>query len=547
MRLSSWLRPWGAGRAPRGPAERRPAAPRFRPRAETLEDRWLPSQVNLTVSSLADSGPGTLRAAILAADMGGPSDKFTIGFSVSGTIDLQSPLPDLDNSIAIQGPGGSSPTVELDAASPFTAAIVTVDAGQTASLSGLTIAGGDAGGITNEGTLTVANSAVINCSVAPPGPFGISFGGGIENLGGTLTVSGCTLSGDTATFGGGIDNQGTATVTATTLSGNSAARGGGIRNSGTLTVSACTLSDNNGEGGGIYNQGTAAVTGSTFTGNTAFPGGDGGGIANFGGGLTVADSTFSGNSAPDETLSNGFVQIFGEGGAIFTSGTATVTDCTLSCNSAGFGGGIAAGGTLVVRGSTLWGNAAVDSGGGLFSAFGGTATVKQSTLSGNTAGFAGGGRFFNSGGAIANEDSALTVQQSTLSGNDAAADGGGIFNTGGTVTVQGSTLSGNSAAEGGAIYNDTAGTVTVQGGTLTGNTATDSGGGLSNAGTATVQESTLSGNAAGSDGGGIFNGASGTLAVKDGTVLGNAAPGGADLYTLGSLALDDSTVGVLGP
>ena len=31
------------------------------------------------------------------------------------------------------------------------------------------------------------------------------------------------------------------------------------------------------------------------------------------------------------------------------------------------------------------------------------------------------------------------------------------------------------------------------------------------------------------------------------SVLGNAAPSGADLYTLGSLALDDSTVGVIGP
>jgi hypothetical protein len=76
---------------------------------EALEDRRLLSQVNLTVSSLADSGPGTLRAAIVAADAGKPSDKFTIGFSMTGTVDLQSPLPDLNNNIAIQGPGGEQP------------------------------------------------------------------------------------------------------------------------------------------------------------------------------------------------------------------------------------------------------------------------------------------------------------------------------------------------------------------------------------------------------------------------------------------------------
>jgi hypothetical protein len=56
----------------------------------------------------------------------------------------------------------------------------------------------------------------------------------------------------------------------------------------------------------------------------------------------------------------------------------------------------------------------------------------------------------------------------------------------------------------------------------------------------------LSGNIAGS-GGGLFNGASGTLSVKDSTVLGNTAPSGADVYSLGVLSLDDSTVGVLGP
>jgi hypothetical protein len=110
-------------------ADRRPPN-RFRPRLEGLEDRWLPSQVGLTVSSLADSGLGTLRAAILTADADlKPSDQFTIGFSVSGTIDLQSPLPDLNNSIAIQGPGASSLTVMRDSAFLFTSAIITVDAG----------------------------------------------------------------------------------------------------------------------------------------------------------------------------------------------------------------------------------------------------------------------------------------------------------------------------------------------------------------------------------------------------------------------------------
>src|SRR5262249_13135299 len=149
MGFSSWLRNRTSTRAPRGRQQHRAAAPLFRPRLEALEDRNVPSQVSLTVSSLADAGPGSLRAALQTADAGSQSDKFTIGFGVTGTIDLQSPLPDLDNTIAIQGPGACSLTIQRDAAFVFASAIVTEDAGQTASLSGLTIVNGDAGGIAN--------------------------------------------------------------------------------------------------------------------------------------------------------------------------------------------------------------------------------------------------------------------------------------------------------------------------------------------------------------------------------------------------------------
>ena len=180
MWFSSWLgkRQLAAasGRGRRSPRKR----PTYRPRVEALEDRWVPAQVKLTVTSLADSGTGTLRAAIQTADAGSPSDKFTISFAVTGTIDLQTVLPDLSNSITIQGPGASSLTVERAAGASFSSAIVTVDAGQTASLSGLTIANGNTGGISNDD--------------------------------GTLTVSGCTFFGNSGQNGGGISNTGTVTM-----------------------------------------------------------------------------------------------------------------------------------------------------------------------------------------------------------------------------------------------------------------------------------------------------------------------------------------------
>src|SRR5262249_13814948 len=75
MSLFTWLRNRPSTRAPGSRAQPRPAAARFRPRLEALEDRWLPSQVALTVTTLADEmdpndGALSLREAILMADAG---------------------------------------------------------------------------------------------------------------------------------------------------------------------------------------------------------------------------------------------------------------------------------------------------------------------------------------------------------------------------------------------------------------------------------------------------------------------------------------------
>jgi hypothetical protein len=287
---SSWLakrqRSTTSGRS-RAPSRPRPTS---RPRLEALEDRWLPSQVSLTVSSLADSGPGTLRAAILSADAGKANDKFTISFTVTGTIDLQSPLPDLNNSITIQGPGASSLTVEPAAGASFVSAIVAVDAGQTASLSGLTIAKGTNGGIHNFGTLTVTNCAIVNNLVVSNDGSQSGEGGGIDSLGGTLTVSRTPFSGNSASFAGGIFSSGSTTISGCMVSGNSAlgfddplthnhipGSGGGIAVFGSFTVSGCTFSGNStdGAGGGMQASGLqgATVSNCTLCGNSAFWGG----------------------------------------------------------------------------------------------------------------------------------------------------------------------------------------------------------------------------------------------------------------------------------
>jgi CSLREA domain-containing protein len=88
------------------------------------------------------------------------------------------------------------------------------------------------------------------------------------------------------------------------------------------------------------------------------------------------------------------------------------------------------------------GNSGSGSGGGIFNN-GGTVTLTNSTVSGNSA--VNGGGIFNFG--------TVTITNSTISGNSANNIGGGIFNNGGTVTLTNSTVSGNSAGNGGGIAN----------------------------------------------------------------------------------------------
>jgi VCBS repeat-containing protein/predicted outer membrane repeat protein len=228
---------------------------------------------SLAVTNTNDSGAGSLRQAITDAASGD-----TITFNLSGcpcTITLASQL-EINKALTITGPGASTMTISGNNA----VRVFNVVAGGALNLSGVTVANGNAAGLTD--------------------------GGGIFNFGGTVTVSNSAFSGNSARYGGAIDTtQGTLTVTNSTFSNNTAriADGGGISIfEGTATVTNSTFSSNTaseGSGGGIsLFIGTLTVTGSTFSGNSA--GREGGGIYNFfDGALTVSNSTFSGNTASE--------------------------------------------------------------------------------------------------------------------------------------------------------------------------------------------------------------------------------------------------------
>ena len=98
----------------RGPAD---ASALARPAPGATGRAGRPALITLTVTSRADSGTGTLRDSITTANHD-TADEYVINFGVTGTINLATALPDLDNNITIQGPGASSLTVQRDAMLP---------------------------------------------------------------------------------------------------------------------------------------------------------------------------------------------------------------------------------------------------------------------------------------------------------------------------------------------------------------------------------------------------------------------------------------------
>ena len=221
---------------------------------------------------------------------------------------------------------------------------------------------------------------------------------------------------------------------------------------GTLTISNSTISNNtavNASPGGVFIlSGNATINACTIDNNSGNSvSGNGGGINNEST-LSITNSTISGNSA-------------GLGGGIINAGHLTVNNCIVSSNSAigtssedGDGGGIYTwnNGTATVTESTISGNTASSGGGGIEDApAGGTLTVTESTISGNSSGF----------GAGIDTYSSTTIVDSTISGNLASKRVGGIWNDG-TLAINDSTIALDNVATaglGGGLY--------VSGGTAT--------------------------------------------------------------------------------
>ncbi|HAK75548.1 MAG TPA: hypothetical protein DCM71_01225, partial [Runella sp.] len=370
----------------------------------------------------ADANPGdntcataggtcTLRAAmqeIMAS--GGCSN--TINFSVTGTINIATALPDITLPLTING-GTSGMTINRSSGSAFR--IFTVNSG-VVSFNKLTISNGsgvEGGGIYNAATLTLTECVLSGNTTTGARPL-TGGGAGVFNAStGVLTLNRCAVVNNIATgqtgnggagsggggggLGGGVlNNGGTVNMTNTTFSGNQAV--GGIGGGGT---SGCCIGSG-GSGGGNGGVGGSALNPSIPTAGS-FGGGGGGGGNGYSG---AAGGRFGGGGGGGQSAGGGT----SGGAAGFLGGSGGAGSSSVSRNGAGGGGG-GAGGAIFQNG--------------------GTTTLLNVTIVNNTA----------TGGAGG------TSSNGPSNGGAGSSRGGGIYNESGTITLKNAIVAANNAQQ----------------------------------------------------------------------------------------------------
>ncbi|MDA8197744.1 MAG: fibronectin type III domain-containing protein [Actinomycetota bacterium] len=233
--------------------------------------------------------------------------------------------------------------------------VINVQPGVTATLANLTVQYGDGtfgGGIFNDGgSITLNNDTIFGNLASLTGAN--AYGGGIYNSGGIISATNDTISGNTASstedasnvteeaFGGGIININGASSSAIfyaiddTISGNTALAnsngytfGGGINNGGTFYAIDDTISGNISEatltasGGGVSNTGTVIAINDTITGNKATWTGNGG--RSTCGGIDNASFLTATNDTITGNAANGVTNSGEYGGGISFNGPTTI-------------------------------------------------------------------------------------------------------------------------------------------------------------------------------------------------------------------------------
>jgi hypothetical protein len=326
----------------------------------------------LTVTNLADSGPGTLRDRLAAS-----ADGDRIEFHVFGTIVLSNELT-VSKSVVIAGPGvpflkisGNQATrlFHIASGAPGINSLCLCDG----RVSGTNGAVGRNGESVMGGAIFIASGASLGMSTVV-----ISNNAVVGGQGGAANPAGSSGNGGKG-LGGAIANLGQLTLVVALVSGNSASGGGG----GPASPSPGAAGE--GWGGAIYSEGRANITLCTINNNKAMAG--------------------TGVGAPGR----------GVGGGIYSMATLAAFVSTVASNSAGgsssdMGGGIFGSGPIFLGDLTIVGNDA-DVGGGLS----GAADLGNSILAGNTAGTGpdGNGNIMSSDYNLIQQTNGLTIAGAT--------------------------------------------------------------------------------------------------------------------------------------
>ncbi|WRU65817.1 Ig-like domain-containing protein [Pseudomonas veronii] len=306
---------------------------------------------NITVTSAADSGAGTLRQALTDVGVGE-----TVTFSTPGmTVNLDTQLVIAKN-LTIDGDLNNDGVADVTISGQYKTQVLKVDSGVTATLDGLVITKGLAAGDGSNGGSGISAANLL--------------GAGISNFG-NLTLNNVSVTENAASGGGGGGGV---------TNGNFGGAGGG---GGAVGGGNGGRGGNTGNGSGVY-AGTAG---------TANQGGKGGGYSTMGGngGSSSGGAGSTGiygytNGSAGGTATSGGLSIGGGGGGSGWNGAGG--------KGGGAAGGIynASGATLTIVGtSSITGNIGAGGGGG-----GGSATGSGTTLNGGDGGL-GVGAIWNKG------------------------------------------------------------------------------------------------------------------------------------------------------
>ena len=242
---------------------------------------------DFAVTNLNDSGPGSLRQAILDANATPGADRVLFQSTLSGQITLGSQLP-ITSATQVLGPGAEKLTISGNNGSRVFDVDVETAPDTPVTISGLKLTGGrtdDGGGaIRNKYANLVVENAVISGNSAVAN----TSGGGIQVENGSLTLRASTVTGNSARSGAGAfsiaDRPTLIRIENSTISGNTAdTYGGGLAFNGIgtgprLEIASSTISGNTvttapsyGGGGGVWIYGANRSLANTIVADNASP------------------------------------------------------------------------------------------------------------------------------------------------------------------------------------------------------------------------------------------------------------------------------------